>query len=140
MFEHFYYTNGNYHICYNKQASFECVNAETDKKGHMSWGWWKTGDFIRNDEEISREKIDNHTTEVITKTTITKAHKGMKTPCPYCDGKIIFNGWRVWVENIKNEKVVAGMFRGGIKTVYSKNCKTLKNRRDTINRLLKKYK
>ncbi len=140
MFEHFYYSQGNYRICYNKQASFQCINAETDKKQHLNRGWWKTGDFISNDEEISREKINDYTTELITKTTITKVHKGMKTPCPYCGGKIIFEGWRVWVENIKNEKIVVGMWREGVETLYSKQCKTLKNRRETINRLLNKYK
>ena len=142
MFEHFYYTSGNYHICYHKQGSFQCINYGEDKNIHMNVnrGSWTTGDHIYKNEEISRVKIDNHTTEVVKKTTIIKVHKGMKEPCPYCGGKIIFNGWRVWVENIKNEKVVAGMFSTGTKTVYSKQCKTLKNRRETINRLLKKYK
>ena len=46
----------------------------------------------------------------------------------------------MWVENTKNTKVVANMFQTGTKFIYTKYCKTLKNRKTTIERLLKKYK
>ncbi len=139
MFEHFYYTSGNYHICYNKQATFQCSNS--DNQDHINRGGvWRSGDYVRNEKEIKHIEIDKNITKVLLEITRTKLQKGVKCNCPVCNSPIEFIGWRVWVENVKNKKIIAGLFQTGTKTIYTKYCKTLKNRRATIERLLKKYK
>jgi len=139
MNKHYYYTRGNYNICYSTESSFQCPNHEN--QDHVNnCGFWKSGHYVRNTIEIERTQPDKNTTVILRKETITKLQKGVKCNCPTCDSPIEFLGWRTWVENTKNTKVVANMFRTGTKVVYTKYCKTLKTRKETINRLLKKYK
>ena len=124
----YYYTVGNYRISYSTVPKFKCPEH----------GSWKQGDNIRNNKVIEKIKIDNNTTRIIMEVLITKLYKGAKAKCPACGSRIVFQGWHVTVENTSKRKMLAGIQIGST-YVYDRYCKTLKNRKETINRLLNKY-
>lgn len=133
-----YYSEGNFNINYATETSFQCPNHEN--QDHINnGGFWHSGNYVRNSKELSRKTVDRNTTVIVTELMITKLAKSVKCNCPVCGSPIEFLGWRVWVENVKNKKIVGGMFQSGVKTVYTKYCKTLKTRKATVNRLLNKY-
>ena len=132
-----YYDLGNgFYVCYNTITSFQCEKHETHQaKG----GYWNRGDIVREKIKESVKQIDKITTEITVIYRNTKLNRNTNANCPNCGSKIRYLGWRVFVEDNRKEKTVLGMFSTGTKYPYSKYCKTLKNRKATIDRLINKY-
>lgn len=132
-----YYDLGNgFHVCYSTVTHFECENYERHKARE---GHYKRGNIVHSKINESHVIIDENTAEVTVVYRNTKLHKGAKAKCPHCEGNIKYLGWRVVVEDNRKRKVVANLYSTGTKYPYSKYCKTLKNRKATIDRLIKKY-
>ena len=130
-----YYDINGFHICYSTETFFECENS----KEHPSIGFYKRGEIVRETIKETINQIDENTAEITVIYRNTKLHKGAKVNCPHCGGKIVYLGWRVYVEDLRNQKIVMNIISIGTKYPYSKYCKTLKNRKATIDRLIKKY-
>ena len=131
-----YYDLGNgFHVCYSTTTFFECENSEE----HPMKGLYRRGEIIRETISDTIKQIDENIAEITIIFRNTKLYKGVDVNCPHCDGKIICLGWKVYVEDHRNQKIVMNIISMGTKYPYSKYCKTLKTRKATIDRLRKKY-
>lgn len=142
-----YYDLGRYHVCWHVKGIFCCENSETHHKHTIdnkvkqfspTSAIVTVGEYVWEEIDYQKEVIDNNITKHTSIKLSTKAHKGMKANCQ-CGGKYVWKGWRVWVEDVKNVKEMGGLFRTGTKIVYERYCKTLKTRREVIDRLYNKY-
>ena len=128
-----YYECGKYEIWYATKALFRCDDYIYERHLHCGKGSWNTGEIVRVTKKIDEIIVNKNITKIIQECTVTKLKKGIKAECPFCGKTIKFIGWRVWVTIPSKRSEYVRRF------IYQKYCKTLKTRRATIDRLLKKY-
>ena len=124
-------------VYYQSKASWQCQTPECSNKSiHLQ------GEKIRWSENVEVRKISENESLLIDTVRVMKLHKGCTALCPSCKQKLTFLGWEVWVEDNRKEQILAVIegfhFRTGVKIKDRRLCKTLKSRKATVNRLIKK--
>jgi len=125
-------------VYYQSKASWECQNPEC-RVGRD----YLQGNFVTWSEKCETKTISINERLIIETLRKVRLHKGCTALCPSCKQKLTYLGWYVWVEDRRQVKALGKLMgfkmETGAKTKESKYCKTLKSRRLTIDRLIKKY-
>ena len=137
------YTGRKYKICFSKLPYWRCNkrNAENKLDGHQLD--YERGRKISVLISSTEKQIDDFTTritKVYEKTVLKRKTQKVKCNNDDCNGTIEFIGYAVWVKDITDEEIYAGMFSKGSKEVEKmKFYKTLSEREDILTRHLNYY-